>query len=99
METTRDVKDIARHNPLTIGISSKQSIVLINRDSSTDSLSKMQFCPAYRFCRELKRPYRLSKFDGDHDQQVGDIFLYEYTYFQYKILTSFLRIKCRTSIC
>lgn len=67
---TRDVKDFARHTPLTIGIPSKQSIVLTSRDSSMDSLSKMQFCPAYRFCRELKRPYRLSMFDGDHDPQV-----------------------------
>ncbi|XP_029156879.1 uncharacterized protein LOC114929489 [Nylanderia fulva] len=73
METTRDIKDITRYNPLTIEIPSKQSIVLINRDSSIDSLSKMQFCPAYHFCKELKRPYRLSRFDGNHDQQITAI--------------------------
>lgn len=70
MEMTRNEKYIATHDPLTIGISSKQSIVLMSRDPSTDSLSKMQFCPAYRFCKELKRPYIF----GDHDQQVGDTF-------------------------
>lgn len=80
MEMTRvyDVaKDITRHNSLMIGIPSKQNItnMLMNHDSSTDSLSKIQFCPAYRFCRELDRPYRLSILDGNH-VQVGDIFLY-----------------------
>lgn len=76
METTRDIKDIARHYPLTIGVPLKRSIMLINRDSSIDSISKMQFCPTYHFCKELKRPYHLSRFDGNHDRQVSDIFSY-----------------------
>lgn len=86
MEMTRNEKYIATHDPLTIGISSKQSIVLMSRDPSTDSLSKMQFCPAYRFCKELKRPYIF----GDHDQQVGDTFSCMYIHFQHRILTSSL---------
>lgn len=77
-------KDIARHNSLIIGIPSKQNIMLVNHDSSTNSLSKIQFCPAYRFCRELDRSFRLSMLDGNHNQ-VGDIFLctYIYIYFFY----------------
>ncbi|XP_072758668.1 uncharacterized protein [Anoplolepis gracilipes] len=71
MEMTRDAKNITRHhNPFAIGIPSKQSVVLMSCDSSSDSLSKVQFCPTYRFCRELKEPYRLSMFDNDHDQQI-----------------------------
>ncbi|XP_050462251.1 uncharacterized protein LOC126857135 [Cataglyphis hispanica] len=74
MEMTYDGKYIATHDPLgipTIGIPSKQNIVLMSRDPSTDSLSKMQFCPAYRFCKELKKPYIF----GDHDQQIAALHL------------------------
>lgn len=102
MEMTRvcDVaKDIVRHNSFMIGIPSKQNIMLMNHDSATDSLSKIQFCPAYRFCRELDRPYRLSNILDDNHVQVGDIFLYVHiqifpiyihTDFQYKMLLSCL---------
>ena len=79
METASDAKDVAKLSPLPIAILSKQgdkSIMLINPDtpSSTHSQSKMPLCPAYRFCRELRGPYRSPVLDSDHNQQqVGRI--------------------------
>ena len=73
MEIAGAAKDVA-NLPLPIVISSKQD-VLMSRDtpSSTHSQSKMPLCPAYRFCRELRKPYRSPMLDSDDQQQVGRI--------------------------
>jgi len=76
METIGDAKDVAKlTRPLTLTIPSKQGVVLMSRDSpsgTTHSQFKMPLCPAYRFCRQSKRPYR-PMLDSDHDQQVSQI--------------------------
>ncbi|KYM78563.1 hypothetical protein ALC53_11218 [Atta colombica] len=70
MEIAGAAKDVA-NLPLPIVISSKQD-VLMSRDtpSSTHSQSKMPLCPAYRFCRELRKPYRSPMLDSDDQQQI-----------------------------
>ncbi|KYN08341.1 hypothetical protein ALC62_00632 [Cyphomyrmex costatus] len=73
MEIAGDAKDIVKLGPLTIAIPSKQGVVPMSHDTSspgtTHSQSKMPLCPAYRFCRELRRPYRSPMLDSDHDRQ------------------------------
>ncbi|KYN34239.1 hypothetical protein ALC56_11346 [Trachymyrmex septentrionalis] len=69
METVSDVKDIAKLIPLPITIPSKQEVVhMSHTPSSTHSQSKLPLCPAYRFCRELREPYRSPMLDRDHQQ-------------------------------
>lgn len=83
MEMTGDAKDVAKLRPLAIAIPSKQGVVLMSHDFSSDathSRSEKPFCPAYRFCKESRRPYRSPMLDSDHDQQVDTILLYICTY-------------------
>ncbi|KYQ57895.1 hypothetical protein ALC60_02944 [Trachymyrmex zeteki] len=73
MEIAGDAKDVAKLRSLTIPIPSKQGVVLMNHDipssGITHSQSKMPPCPAYRFCRKLRGPYRSPMLDSDRDHQ------------------------------
>lgn len=67
MGTTCDAKDIAKRRPFAIAIPSTDS---------THSRPGMNLCPAYRFCREIKKSYGFPVLNSnDHDQQVS-IFSY-----------------------
>ncbi|KAL6260233.1 hypothetical protein P5V15_007766 [Pogonomyrmex californicus] len=74
MGTIDDAKDVAKHQPFTIAIPTKQGITLMSRDLASDTHSQ-PICPAYRFCKKFGRPYHSPIPDSD-DQQVGNILLH-----------------------